>query len=70
MVRTKRFQHGKFFYSIKYNQFQMNVIDEITGKEKTELVHREVAKYFEFPFYFGCITKFGRCEDTGAYYRS
>ena len=70
MVKTKRFQNGKFFYSIKYNQFQMNVIDEDTGEEKMELVHQEVAKYIEFPFYIGCITQFGRCDDTGQYYRS
>jgi hypothetical protein len=69
MVKTRRFQHGRFNYYIDYHQFQMKVVDEETGKETLELVHREVSKYYEFPFTFGTQTQFGLCEDTAAYYR-
>ena len=69
MIKTRRFQHGRFNYSIEYKQFQMDVIDTETGEKKRQLVHQEVAKYYEFPFTFGTQTQFGLCEDTGAYYR-
>ena len=69
MVRTKRIQHGRFNYSIEYRQFQMDVIDEETGKVTKQLMHREVTKYYEFPFTFGTQTQFGVCENTGDYYR-
>ena len=69
MIKTRRFQHARFNYSIEYKQFQMDVIDTETGEKKRQLVHREVAKYYEFPFTFGTQTQFGICNDTAAYYR-
>jgi hypothetical protein len=48
---------------------QMEVIDEDTGEKTYQLMHREVAKYYEFPFTFGTQTQFGLCDDTAAYYR-
>jgi hypothetical protein len=69
MIKTRRFQHGRFNYSIEYKQMQMEVIDEDTGEKSYQLMHREVAKYYEFPFTFGTQTQFGLCDDTAAYYR-
>jgi hypothetical protein len=69
MIKTRRFQHGRFNYSIDYRQFQMEVIDEITGETTKQLMHREEVHYFELPFYFGKCVQFAPCEDVGAYYR-
>ena len=69
MIKTRTFQFGRFNYSIDYKQFQMEVIDEDTGEKTYQLMHREVAKYYEFPFTFGTETQFGLCDDTAAYYR-
>jgi hypothetical protein len=69
MIKTRRFQHGRFNYSIEYKQFQTEVTDSDTGVKTQQLAHEEVAKYYEFPFTFGTQTQFGLCEDTDAYYR-
>jgi hypothetical protein len=69
MIKTKRFCQGRFNYSVKYHQFQMKVIDEVTGKETMELFHEEVVKYFELPFKLGTQTQIGLCTNTGDYYR-
>ena len=70
MLRTRRFQGGRFNYFIDYRQYQMEVIDEVTGEKTKQLMHREFVKFFEFPFRFGAQTQFGPCRDTGEYYRS
>jgi hypothetical protein len=59
----------RFNYYIDYRQMQMKAIDEEDGKVSLVLVHREVVKYFEFPFFFGTQTQFGPCYDTADYYR-
>lgn len=70
MLKTRRFQHGRFNYYIDYRQFAMPVVDSDTGKTTMELMHREYVKFFEFPFSFGESTQFGICKDVGEYYRS
>lgn len=69
MLKTRRFQHGRFNYSIDYRQFGMEVIDEVTGKKERWLMQREEVKYYEFPFTFGTAVQFAPCEDPGEYYR-
>jgi hypothetical protein len=69
MRKTRRFEHGRFNYSIEYVQYQMEAIDTETGEKSMVLCHHEIVKYYEFPFTFGKEIQFGRCEDTGAYYR-
>lgn len=68
MLRTRRFQHGRFNYSIEYTQFEMELIDEITGEKTIQLMQREEVKYFELPFYFGKCVQFAPCEDPNEYY--
>ena len=70
MIKTRRFQHGRFNYSIDYKQYVMKAIDEVTGEESKFLAEEEVVKYYEFPFTFGKSIQWGPCDDTGEYYRS
>lgn len=67
MIKTRLFQHGRINYRIQYTQFPMDVIDEITGDKKVELMHREEVDYFEFPFTFGREVQFGPCKDPHEY---
>ena len=65
----KRFENGRFNYSIKYWQEQMQCIDEITGETSLVLFHTERVKYFELPFNFGEHVQWEQCNDTANYYR-
>ena len=69
MFKTRLFQHGRINYSIKYKQFQMKIMDEVTGEKTNQLCHEERVKYYEFPFKFGETVQWGPCEDPGEYYR-
>ena len=70
IIKAKRFECGRFNYSIKYKQFQMEVNDTETGEKTLVLCHVEEVKFYEFPFRFGKLVQFGECKDTGEYYRS
>ena len=65
IIKSKRFENGRFNYSIKYKQFQMKDADS----EKKQLYHAEEVKFYKFPFTFGKIIECGLCEDTREYYR-
>ena len=45
------------------------LIDPKTGKKTKMLVEEERAKYYEFPFTFGCNVQWSPCDDVGEYYR-
>lgn len=70
IIKTKRFENGRFNYSIKYKQFQTKEHDTKTGETSMILCHAEEVKFYKFPFKFGKIVQFGKCEDTSDYYRS
>ena len=67
--KTKRFQDGKFNFSIKYKQFQYPVQKEDGTIAGYILCHSETAKYIGFPDLFGTKIQVGVCDDTADYYR-
>lgn len=73
IIKTKRFQNGRFNYSIKYKQMQIDVNEGLDSPEMPEkclvLCHQETVKYIGWPWLFGTRVQFGACEDTADYYR-
>ena len=65
MTKSKTFDGGRFNYSIDYRQFV-----EVNEDGEHVLMHKEVARYYQFPFTFGVDTQVERCLDTAEYYRS
>ena len=69
--KTKRFQNGRFYYSISYKQMEINVNEGLDdNKPLWVLCHQETARYIGWPDLFGTVTKFGACENTKEYYQS
>jgi hypothetical protein len=70
MFKTKRFENWKFFYSIKYVQFNIAVaIDTKNGDKIYKLYHAECAKFFRLPFFFGSVVQIEPCNDPTEYYK-